>query len=82
MPTVRTHLYRRAHSPLEEMYTPLDRGDQVLSLLVEGCSVNTIERVTGVHHGTILKLLVLVGEKCEKVMGRIIVNVPGEGRLM
>jgi hypothetical protein len=35
-----------------------------------------VERVTGVHHGTILKLLVLAGEKCEKLMGRVIVNVP------
>jgi len=65
-------------TPLEGMYTPLDRADQVLSLLVEGCSINTIERVTGVHHGTILKLLVLVGDKCEKLMGRVIVNVPAK----
>jgi IS1 family transposase len=58
------------------MYTPVDKAEQVLVLLVEGCSINTIERVTGVHHGTILKLLVVVGEKCEKIMGRMVVNVP------
>jgi hypothetical protein len=27
-----------------------------------------VERITDVHHGTILKLLVLAGEKCEKLM--------------
>jgi IS1 family transposase len=58
------------------MYTPLDKAEQILSLLVEGCSINTIERVTQVHHTTILKLLVLVGEKCNRLMGRMIVNVP------
>ena len=62
--------------PLGGMYTKVARADEVLKLLVEGCSVNTIQRVTGVHHGTILKILVLVGEKCEKLMGRLIVNVP------
>ena len=61
---------------LDGMYTPVDKAEQVLDLLVEGCSINTIERVTGVHHGTILKLLVVAGEKCEKIMGRIVVNVP------
>ena len=45
--------------PLEGMYTPLDEAEHILKLLVEGCSINTIERVTGIHHTTILKLLVL-----------------------
>ena len=63
-------------TPLDGMYTPLDKAEQILGLLVEGCSINTIERVTGVHHGTILKLLVVAGEKCEKLMGRVIVNIP------
>jgi transposase-like protein len=61
---------------LDGMYTTLDKAEQILSMLVEGCSINTIERVTGVHHGTILKVLVTIGEKCEKLMGRLIVNVP------
>jgi hypothetical protein len=33
--------------------------------LVEGCSIRSTERITGVHRDTILKLLVAVGEKCE-----------------
>jgi IS1 family transposase len=47
----------------------------ILSLLLEGSSVSTIERVTGVHHGTILKLLVLAGEKCERIMAEKIRNI-------
>ena len=62
--------------PLEGMYTPLNKAEQILKLLVEGASISTIERVTDVHHTTILKLLVLVGEKCNRLMGRLIVNVP------
>jgi IS1 family transposase len=50
------------------MSTPLDKAVQVIELLVEGCSVNMIERVTGVHHTTILSLLILIGEKCERIL--------------
>ena len=43
--------------------------------MLEGNSVSSVERVTGVHHGTILKLLVLAGEKCERIMADKIRNV-------
>ncbi len=48
---------------LEGMYLSLDKAELVLKLLLEGNSVSSVERVTGVQHGTILKLLVLAGEK-------------------
>ena len=58
-----------AHSqPLGEMYTGVAKAEEILKLLLEGCSISTIERVTGTHHGTILKILVIVGEKCERIM--------------
>lgn len=62
--------------PLEGMYLPIEKGEMVLRLLLEGSSVATVERITGVHHGTILKLLVLAGEKAERIMATRIVNVP------
>ncbi len=37
----------------------------VISALIEGCSVRSISRMTGVHKTTILKVLVEMGEKCE-----------------
>jgi IS1 family transposase len=61
---------------LDGMYLPIEKAEHVLKLLVEGASVSSIERVTDVNHTTILKLLVLAGEKCDKLMGRLIVNVP------
>ncbi|MGA2711664.1 MAG: hypothetical protein ABSG41_01045 [Bryobacteraceae bacterium] len=61
--------------PLDGMYLPMDRAEMVLKLLLEGNSVSSVERVTGVHHRTILKLLVLAGERCEKIMGRYVRNV-------
>ena len=42
-----------------------ERRIQVLNLLVEGMSIRATSRVTGVHKGAILKLLVEVGEGCE-----------------
>ena len=39
-----------------------------LSLLVERSSIRSIERVTGVHRDTVLRLLVKVGQQCERFM--------------
>jgi len=55
---------------------PLADVEKVLQLLIEGCSVRSAERISGLHRDTILKLLVTAGEQCEKLMGRLIVNVP------
>jgi transposase-like protein/IS1 family transposase len=60
---------------LEGMYLPVERAEMVLKLLLEGNSVSTVERVTEVHHTTILKLLVLAGEKYERIMAEKIRNV-------
>ena len=48
----------------------------VLRLLLEGNSVSSTERLTDVHHTTILKLLVLAGERCEQLMSRKIQSLP------
>src|ERR1700682_1181542 len=61
--------------PLEGMYLPIEKAEMVLKLLLEGNSVSSVERVTEDHHTTILKLLVLAGEKCERIMGEKIRNV-------
>jgi transposase-like protein/IS1 family transposase len=60
---------------LDGMYTSIDQAEMVLKLLLEGNSVSSVERVTGIHHATILKLLVLAGEKCERIMADKIRNV-------
>lgn len=57
------------------MYTSGERAVQALGMLVEGCSIRSTERLIGIHRDTILRLLVLVGDHCEKLMGRLLVNI-------
>ena len=56
--------------PLDDMRLPLDKAVGILKLLVEGMSIRSVERVTGVHRDTILRLLVLAGERCQRLMQR------------
>lgn len=65
-------------TPLGGMYTPIEKASQVLQLLLEGCSVSSTERITGIHHTTILSLLALIGGKCERLLDSRIRNVPVE----
>jgi len=56
--------------PLDAMRLPPDRAVAVLKLLLEGMSVRSVERVTDVHRDTILRLLTLAGERCQRLMKR------------
>jgi IS1 family transposase len=47
----------------------------VLSALVEGCSVRSTERLTGVHRDTICRLLVSVGNGCASLLDEKMVNL-------
>jgi IS1 family transposase len=58
------------------MYLPIEKAEMVLRLLLEGNSVSSVVRLTDVHQKTILKLLVLAGEKAERIMAEKIRNVP------
>ena len=69
--------YTEEHKrPLGAMTVPLGKATLALQLLIEGTSVRSTERITGLHRDTILRLLVVAGERCEKALGRIIRNVP------
>jgi IS1 family transposase len=50
------------------MRISLDKATMILKLLVEGTSVRSIERVTQVHRDTILRLLILAGERCSRLL--------------
>lgn len=50
------------------MRLPVAKALSVIQHLVEGCSIRTTERITGVEKRTILNLLEVVGERCEKLM--------------
>src|SRR5260370_26438905 len=69
--------FTEAHKRLlEGMNIPDGKALLALQLLVEGNSIRSTERITNLDRNTIMKLLVHAAEKCEKVMGRLIVNVP------
>ena len=47
---------------------PSEKKVLAVSMLVEDSSIRSIERITGIHRDTILKLLVVAGEKCEQLL--------------
>ncbi|MCK9362154.1 MAG: IS1 family transposase [Syntrophales bacterium] len=47
---------------------PVEKAVSVIQHLVEGCSIQSTERITGVEKRTILSLLELVGPRCENLM--------------
>jgi IS1 family transposase/transposase-like protein len=59
-----------------EDYLNDDRGIMALKLLVEGCSVRTVERLSGIRRDTIIDILKIAGERCEAVLESLIQNVP------
>ena len=58
------------------MYPKEDKAVLCLALLFEGNSVRSIERITGVTKQTVLNLLVLAGERCERIMQQRFRGVP------
>jgi len=55
---------------LGNMYLPEEKALMVLQLLVEGNSIRSITRITGIEKKTILTLLSVAGERCEDLMNR------------
>ena len=47
---------------------PPEKQVVVLSALVEGASIRSVERMTGVHRDTIMRLMLRVGKSCREVM--------------
>ena len=58
------------------MYTDPDTVNVVVSLFVEGCSIRSIARITGLHQATILKVLSVAGARCERLMESKIHHLP------
>lgn len=61
--------------PLGDMRLPLEKAVSVIHHLVEGNSIRSTERLTGVEKRTILSLLALVGQRCESLMEDKIKNL-------
>lgn len=51
------------------MYTLTDeQRTTVIAALSDGCSIRTVERLTGFHRDTIMRLSVSVGEECRRIL--------------
>lgn len=61
--------------PLEGMYLPLEKAALVLNMLLEGMSLRSTSRLTGVEMHTILRLLTVAGNKAERLMSDKIRNL-------
>ena len=61
---------------LGEMYISWEKALLALQLLLEGNSIRSSERITGLDRNTIMRALVLAGAKCEQVSDDKIRNVP------
>ncbi|HEX3149571.1 MAG TPA: IS1 family transposase [Gemmataceae bacterium] len=64
--------------PADRREVPRDKAIMVLRMLLEGSSVRSTERLTGVHRDTILALLVDAGMACDRLLDRLVVNLPVE----
>src|SRR5882724_2108777 len=60
---------------LGNMYLSEEKSLMVLRLLLEGNSIRSIERITGIEKKTITRVLLNAGEHCEQLMTRKIKNV-------
>ncbi len=45
-----------------------DAAARAIHCLVEGCSIRSTERLTGLNRNTIMRLLILAGHRCERLM--------------
>ncbi len=65
----------KAEGPLGDMRISEEKAVQILNMLVEGVGVNATSRLTGVHKETVLRVLALAGERCERILDEKIRNV-------
>src|SRR5688500_1585807 len=61
-------VHEKPQGPLGDMRISSDKAETILKLMLEGMSIRSIQRITGAHQKTILDLLVIAGEKCDRIM--------------
>lgn len=52
------------------------RAAMAIQCLLEGCSIRSTERLTGLNRNTIMRLLVIAGQQCDKLMNERMRNLP------
>lgn len=56
----------------------LDKQESAIAALVEGTSIRSVERMTGIHRDTIMRLLVRTGQKCNQILDENMRNLQCE----
>lgn len=52
-----------------------EKQEMAIAALVEGSSIRSVERMTGIHRDTIMRLMVRVGQNCEKLLDTTMHNL-------
>lgn len=69
--------YTEAHRRVcETMYISQEKAVFALQLLLEGGSIRSAERISGLNRNTIMSLLVKAGKKCQRLMDEKLRNIP------
>jgi transposase-like protein len=53
----------------------VDKKAAAVGMLCEGSSIRAIERITGIHRDTIMRLGVRMGEGCQNIMDKMMQNL-------
>src|SRR5437762_3335424 len=53
-----------------------DAAARAIQCLLEGCSIRSTERLTGLNRNTIMSLLIIAGQRCEKLMDERMRQLP------
>lgn len=68
--------YTEEHEkPLGDIKVSVDKAYLALQMLLEGTSIRSTERITGLHRDTIIKLLIAAGEKCARLIAKQVRNL-------
>jgi len=71
------HTFTEPHNgTVHGTYATTQKAEAVIRLLVEGNSIRSVERITGMHRDSIMRLLALVGERCERMLEDRISKLP------
>src|SRR6185503_16924655 len=60
---------------LGNMRISLDKAEMCLKLMLEGMSIRSIQRITGLHQETILDLMILAGDRCRALLNNKIKGI-------
>jgi IS1 family transposase len=69
MPNPNQHFRPAPHERQAEMNVlPIEKQIQIISALVEGNSIRATSRMVGVEHKTVMRVLLRVGDKCQRLL--------------